>query len=152
VITDQLIEKADTVRGNHEAAQARIAGRLDLNAEAKRSLGAREYLAAKEAMQTLQSAAQGDDGTRRSKVAGQVFGIEGIGGDRVNAATSLRDAQDRAAQLDDPDDASRVLTLATDSGDELTQQSASTCRQNDLNGATSCRGLNAAPEIASASQ
>lgn len=118
-VTDQQITEAEAIRQRHDDAQGRIASRADLSAEAKQSLSAQAYLDAKQAMTDLQAAAIGDDETRRRQLSGRLFGLDGITGDPVAAAVSLRDAQDRAVQLDTPEAASAALQLAEDSGDQI---------------------------------
>jgi hypothetical protein len=97
--------QAEAIRQRHSDAQARIAGRDDLSAQAKLALAAGAYLQARQDMAELQATAQSADNARANTLIGELFGTTGIAGDQVAAATSLRDAQDRASQLDDPDDA-----------------------------------------------
>jgi hypothetical protein len=118
-VTEQLMAQAEKIRQTHSDAQARIAGRADLSAAAKLSLAAAAYLQARRDMHQLQVTAQSADNKRANALIGELFGTTGIAGDQVAAATSLRDAQDRASQLDDPEDAAAMMTRALQSNDEL---------------------------------
>jgi hypothetical protein len=118
-ITDQLIVQAEAIRQSLADAQNRIGLREDLSGQAKLALAARVFLQAKQEMAKLQATAGTDDNTRVNALMGQLFGTEGVPGDPVNAAASLRDARDRASQIDDPTEAGQAPTLAQQSGDEL---------------------------------
>jgi hypothetical protein len=118
-ITQQLMDEAEAIRQSHNDAQARIAGRVDLNGQAKLALAAGAYLQARRDMHQLQVTAQSADSKRANILIGELFGTSGIAGDQVAAALSLRDAADRAYQLDNPEDAAAMMTRALQSNDEL---------------------------------
>jgi len=114
----QHLDKADAIRQQHEDRNNAIRARTELTADAQRALIAKNYLAAKDRMGTLQQTAGDETAATMSSAGRTAFGTSDIPGDPASVSISYRDAQDRADSLNDPNDAARLLARAEQSGDE----------------------------------
>lgn len=113
---------ADRIREDAEAAYNRIRGRAELSVDAVRIGLARAYLAAAQKMHDLESSAGADADAQRRALNLAAWSIDDLATnavDRAAAAMSFRDAQDRAALLEQPQAALDALNQAENSGDEL---------------------------------
>ena len=117
-VQQQHLDKADSVRNRHERRNATVRSRPELTHEAKQSLIAASYLKARTEMSDVEQTATFDTAAQKSAAERSAFGTDDIEGDRASLAVSMRDAQDRAAQLTNPKDAAALLARAERSSDE----------------------------------
>lgn len=113
---------AEQIRSAAEQRYASVRSRGELTVPAIRKAIAVIYLDARARMSTYEATATDDHTRQEQRLTAAVWGIGDIGStglDRATASVSYRDAQDRAAGLDDDGDAARLLTRAEASGDEL---------------------------------
>lgn len=115
---------ADKIRADLGTQVDRIRNRKDLNAAAAKSLIAQKYVAAQGQMAALSSDAPQAKAAQIASAKRAAFGIDDLTKDGTPAeaaalAMNFRDAQQRAAQLATPEQASALYDTANQSGDEL---------------------------------
>ena len=113
---------ADKVREDAARTFDQIRNRGELNADAIAALLARSYLTFKQAMDKLAQTTGQDNSATVRRLTQAAFGIDDLAGtavDRAAASVSYRDAQDRVAKLEQPNEAAALLERAENSNDEL---------------------------------
>ncbi len=113
---------ADKVREDAARTFDQIRNRGELNADAIAALLARSYLTFKQAMDKLAQTTGQDNSATVRRLTQAAFGIDDLAGtavDRAAASVSYRDAQDRVAKLEQPNEAAALLERAENSSDEL---------------------------------
>ncbi len=123
VISDDVQTAADKIRTDAEAAYARTRGDGRLNTATIAAEIAKAFYAAQQRMKELERTATDKAGEVETQRIAAAWGIDDIAGsnavDRAAAAMAYRDAIDRAEQLTSEQAAQRLLSQATDTGDEL---------------------------------
>ena len=113
---------ADKIREDAARTFDQIRNRGELNADAIATLLARSYLTFKQAMDKLAQTTGQDSSATVRRLTRTAFGIDDLAGnavDRAAASVSYRDAQDRVAKLEQPNEAAALLERAENSNDEL---------------------------------
>jgi hypothetical protein len=124
MISEVTLARADAIRQRHHDAQTSIAADGRLSDAAKRSRSAKATLAARHDMAALKDSSTAADAGQRRKLAGSLFGLDGVtdkvfGPSSVEAAMSMRDATDRVSKLENPRDGAHALTAAMTTRDEI---------------------------------
>lgn len=115
-IPTDVAQKADRIGQGYSRRVEEIKGNGDLNEDAKRRLMAEAYEAASAEMDAVRDGWTQATQARRKTLARDLFGASSVSG---ADAISMRDAADRAAQLESPDDAAALLRRADNSGDTV---------------------------------
>jgi len=113
---------ADKIREDAARTFDQIRNRGELNADAIAILLARSYLTLKGKMDLLAQTTGQDNSATVRRLTQTAFGIDDLAGnavDRAAASVSYRDAQDRVAKLEQPNEAAALLERAENSNDEL---------------------------------
>jgi len=113
---------ADRIRDDAARTFDQIRNRGELNTNAIATLLARSYLTFKQAMDKLAQTTGQDSSATVRRLTQTAFGIDDLAGnavDRAAASVSYRDAQDRVAKLEQPNEAAALLERAENSSDEL---------------------------------
>lgn len=113
-IPQDIQDKAGGIQAEFNAAVTEIRSNGDLTEEARLRRLARLWTDAEFKMQTLRQSWQGGSVESAESLSKQVFGNK-AGTD----ALSMRNADDRAAQIDNADEALRVLERAQVNGDDV---------------------------------
>lgn len=114
--------ETDQVRQDAAAATAAVRANTDLSNEAAARKMAQIHVAATRKMADLQQRANAwrqQSVTSAQNAAWGIDDIPGAAGNRPAISMSYRDAQDRAAQLDTPQEAAALLAQANETDDEL---------------------------------
>lgn len=115
-ITEAVAAKASEIQAQLSTVSQNVRTNGELTSAGRERALAIAYMAAKDAMDTLVETWQGTSETTASQLAKDLFGaIDARGADAI----SLRDAGDRAAQLETPEAALILLARANNTGDEV---------------------------------
>lgn len=121
-VADAAILAADRIREDAARRFDQIRNRGELNTNAIAVLMARDYLSFKQEMDKLAQTTGQDNSATVRRLNQAAFGIDDIAGnavDRAAASVSYRDAQDRVAKVEQPNEAAALLDRAENSNDEL---------------------------------
>jgi hypothetical protein len=115
---------ADKVRDSAEAAYERTRGDRSLNSDARLARVAKTYVSTRDELQMMQGASGVNAQAALAAAKRNLFGTDdlvrnGSPADAAAIAVSYRDAQDRAARIETPEEAAELLARAEESGDEL---------------------------------
>lgn len=123
VPTDALRAEADQIRTKADADYSAVRLRSELTADAKRARIAVVFDGANKRMEELRASAGAASDEQRKAVTSAAWSLDDIAPtnavDRAAAAMSYRDAQDRAAQIDNASTAISAMMDANAVGDEL---------------------------------
>ncbi|MGC4109449.1 MAG: hypothetical protein QM747_03275 [Nocardioides sp.] len=114
-MTQAVADQAARIGDDHQKAVDRIMNDASLSVEGKQRAAAKIHLAAVEQMQTLKTNFQGGAVISAQELGKQLFGADQVTG---ADAISMRDAHDRAAQIEGPQDAIDLLNSAQMYGDD----------------------------------
>jgi len=112
--TESQRKAIDTITA-YQGQVSAIRGDTGLSQEGKRVRLARAYITTRDAVAQIQAGEQAANATRSDTLERDLFGLSGLAD--AGAAISYRDAQDRAANIEDSRDALRLLKQADLSGD-----------------------------------
>lgn len=115
---------ADTLRDELEVQFDRVRNNAMLSPEARQAFMAELYVAARRTMDVLQEGSGAATARSLADAKRRLYGIDDIlasasPSEKITAAISFRDAQDRAGQLENESQARTLLDTADRSGDEL---------------------------------
>lgn len=111
----------DEIRARMQREANRINAKRDLAPHAKRTMLARIYVQARDALNEMREQEAARIDAERHRIERRLFGSDGQTIDPTTAI-SRRDAADRAAAIDDPDEALKVMRRAERSGDAALAQ------------------------------
>ena len=109
---------AEEIRQQLDAQTQRINGQRNLTAAAKRTMLARAYIQARTALDELKDQEAQTVARERKKLERKLFGTTGFNPD-PQAVIASRDANDRAARIESPAEAERMLQRAERDGDSI---------------------------------
>lgn len=115
---------ADRIRDQAEAAYNRARNNPAITTEAGLSLIAKAYIAARAGMDGLIPQSQGQRRVDLAALKRKLYGVDDLVGaaspaDKATVAISYRDAQQRVAQVESPNELMYLLDNAEQTGDEL---------------------------------
>lgn len=108
----------EDIRSRLDSTVQRINGLKNPSASAKRTMIARAYIEARDALTQLREQEAEQIGRQREQLDRKLFGTNGFSPD-ANAVIARRDANDRAAKLDTPAEAAHALRRAEREGDRI---------------------------------
>ncbi|MFC8491216.1 hypothetical protein ACFUJU_10495 [Streptomyces sp. NPDC057235] len=111
----------DQLIATYEQQLNRIQGNRMYSDHAKKVLSAQAYKKAQEGLETLRQAELDSLARQRTQLQRRMFGTTSSSSD-PNAVIARRDANDRAARLDDPREAATALQRAERDGDTVLAQ------------------------------
>lgn len=111
----------DQIIATYQQQLGRIQGNRMYSDHAKKVLSAQAYKKAQESLETLRQAELDSVARQRTQLQRRMFGASSSISD-PNAVIARRDANDRAAKLDDPREAATALERAERDGDTVLAQ------------------------------
>lgn len=115
-MTQTVRDEATAIHDQRDRAVNAAMNDPNLSSQGVRVRAARAQLAAQQAMDGLRATFEGGAALTGADLARRLFGSDSVSG---ADAVSVRDAADRASQLNDPDDAMRLLQTAQMTGDAV---------------------------------
>ncbi|MFF1548725.1 hypothetical protein [Streptomyces sp. NPDC058291] len=114
----------EQILDNYNRQLARIEASRTYSDHAKKVMAAKAYTTAQSALERLRQSEVDSINTRRSQLQRRMFGHQGTAD--AQTVIARRDANDRAAKLDDPRAAGEMLATAQMEGDDLMAQAIAT--------------------------
>jgi hypothetical protein len=117
--------KADEIRGLYKQGLQQLRGQRNMHPEARRVEIARLYTTTQAALKQVQQEQAQADRETFTKLERQLWGYDDVrasaigSADRAAVDGTVRDAQDRAAQIKKPSQATRALAEAEQAGDKV---------------------------------
>jgi hypothetical protein len=115
-------EKIDGIRGLYGQGLQQLRGARNMHPDARRVEIARLYATTRQALAKVRADQQDTDNKTYAKLERQMFGyddVRALATDKASVDATIRDAQDRAAQLTKPEQAARALENAELAGDHV---------------------------------
>ncbi|MFI9610362.1 hypothetical protein ACIHCM_01400 [Streptomyces sp. NPDC052023] len=118
-------QRADEIRGLYKQGLQQLRGQRNMHPDARRVEIAKLYATTRDALKKVQREQVDTDRETFAKLERQLWGYDDV---RASAYTTearaavdgtVRDAQDRAAQLKKPEQAARALATAEQAGDQV---------------------------------
>lgn len=131
-ISQDLADKAEGIGSRYFGQVESIRGNGDLTAEARQRRIAQAYSQASSAMAELKSGWEQSNVRRQETLTRDLFGSSGASG---ADAISFRDALDRAAQIETPEEAARILARAQNTGDTVLARAVAQAAYEQMGGA-----------------
>lgn len=115
-------DKGAEIRGLYKEGLRQLRGNRGLHPETRRVEAARLYATTRAALRKVQAEQVQADQAAWPKLERRLWGYDDVRAtatDRATVDATIRDAQDRAAQLKKPGDAARALAMAEQAGDQV---------------------------------